>query len=260
MPARVGHYMFSLFSRQLRELEGDLLPAAYCMVFYHGDPYPYSMHLADCFNDPLGLMQNLFGEPIPLIDVNELPEEQLRQQQQIGMLAQLMKHIRDADISPILIELLSCFEGVSATDQVKLDFLRSLLEYALAAGQTNDAHLDSVLEQVNESATHFGDKNTATIAELLRQRGLKEGIERGRQEGLVAGKLETAKAMMEKGFDTAQIAKITGLTIDQVESLKHWFAAIHVARQVVQPTVSVMFVAGRRFYKPKAWETMCGKD
>ncbi len=117
--------------------------------------------------------------------------------------------------------ILYCQWQAGPTGLVTLDFLRSLLEYAMAAGQTNEAHLDSVIEHVSQSSKHLGDKKMATIAELLRQRGLKEGIEQGRQEGREEGKLETAKALMEEGFDTARISKITGLTVEQVESLKH---------------------------------------
>lgn len=79
MPVRVGYYMFSLFMRHLKDAKRGLIPAAYCLVFYHGKKYPYSMSLADCFDDPLGLMENLFSEPLPLVDVSQLPDKQLRQ-------------------------------------------------------------------------------------------------------------------------------------------------------------------------------------
>lgn len=223
MPVRVGYYLFSLLSRQIKETKGELLPAAYCMVFYHGKKYPYSMHLADCFDDPLGLMKNLFSHPIPLIDVSELPEEQLRQQRLIGIMAQIMKHIRDADISPFLYEFFDRFQGLPYEDQQQLDFVMAVLEYAVQAGNTGDEELDRVIEHANQSSNHTLGESVMTIAELLRQRGLKQGLQQGLEQGVAKGahqnKIETAQRLLDRGFSVTEAADISGLPEAQVAEL-----------------------------------------
>lgn len=50
-------------------------------------------------------------------------------------------------------------------------------------------------------------------------RGLKEGIEIGDKRGLKRGIIQTAKNMKEEGFDSETIAKITNLTISEIEAL-----------------------------------------
>ena len=56
-----------------------------------------------------------------------------------------------------------------------------------------------------------------------REVGLEEGLEKGREEGLEKGreeeKLSLAKKMKEKGFDTAQIVEITGLSEDVIKGI-----------------------------------------
>jgi len=52
-----------------------------------------------------------------------------------------------------------------------------------------------------------------------RAKGLAEGRAKGRAEGASAAKLETARKMKAKGFSPADIAELTGLTLDQVQAL-----------------------------------------
>ena len=46
------------------------------------------------------------------------------------------------------------------------------------------------------------------------------GYEDGRAEGKIEGKAEVAKQMLSKGLAVAMIAELTGLSVEQVESLK----------------------------------------
>jgi predicted transposase/invertase (TIGR01784 family) len=51
--------------------------------------------------------------------------------------------------------------------------------------------------------------------------GKEEGILVGKLEGKYEGKLETAKKMLMEGLSIALIAKVTGLTITEIEQLRH---------------------------------------
>ena len=79
----------------------QLLPAVYTIVFYHGKetPYPYSLSLQDCFDDPLSIMSEVLYQPLPLIDANQLSDEALKKQQWIGPLLTAMKYIRQKDMT-----------------------------------------------------------------------------------------------------------------------------------------------------------------
>jgi hypothetical protein len=173
MPVRVAYYLFSLLMRQLKEKTTKLLPAAYCMVFYHGKKYPYSLNLSDCFDDPLGLMVNLFAKPIPMVDVNQLPDEQLRQQQLLGAFALALKHVRDANISPLVIDLISTHGQLQLHQKAELAFMALVLEYLFKAGNMNTDDWRVVLEYAQQQHNPIGD-TVMTIADIL---GVKNEVQ-----------------------------------------------------------------------------------
>ena len=49
--------------------------------------------------------------------------------------------------------------------------------------------------------------------------GLAEGRAEGRAEGLAEAKLEDAQKMKSKGYPIADIAEITGLSIEEINNL-----------------------------------------
>ena len=47
----------------------------------------------------------------------------------------------------------------------------------------------------------------------------RKGIEKGRTEGIQLGRTDTARNLLKMGFDAAQIAQATGLSLEEVEAL-----------------------------------------
>ena len=56
--------------------------------------------------------------------------------------------------------------------------------------------------------------------EEAREEGLREGREEGREEGLSQGRIETAKNLLDMQMLPEQIAKATGLPLEQVLALQ----------------------------------------
>ena len=56
------------------------------------------------------------------------------------------------------------------------------------------------------------------------EKGLAEGLEKGLAEGLAKGEhkqaLESARKMLVKGYNKADVSDITGLSIEEIEKLK----------------------------------------
>ena len=57
------------------------------------------------------------------------------------------------------------------------------------------------------------------IEEAAERKGRLEGKLEGRLEGILKGKLEDAKGMLLEGLQVAAVARITKLTIAQIESI-----------------------------------------
>ena len=77
---------------------------------------------------------------------------------------------------------------------------------------------DRVLWQKIKARKRFLDEQ-ALLMNDAREEGLEEGEAIGRTKGRTEEKIETARNMKQEGFDTAVIAKITGLSSSEIERL-----------------------------------------
>ncbi|EEH8383560.1 Rpn family recombination-promoting nuclease/putative transposase, partial [Salmonella enterica subsp. enterica serovar Montevideo] len=72
-----------------------------------------------------------------------------------------------------------------------------------------------------------------TIAQQLEQKGIEkgrlegrmegrmEGIQIGEEKGRNEGKLEVARTMLQNGLDRSTVMKMTGLTADDLDQIRH---------------------------------------
>ncbi|HEM2808811.1 TPA: hypothetical protein U0616_000565 [Streptococcus suis] len=68
------------------------------------------------------------------------------------------------------------------------------------------------------AANHFGELETSFI--LGRRRGQEEGRIEGRLEGQLEGRAEIARQMLAEGFADEMIARLTGLSQEDLDGLK----------------------------------------
>ncbi|MNE91695.1 putative transposase [compost metagenome] len=84
----------------------------------------------------------------------------------------------------------------------------------LQAGEAQDAR--TLLYEMAQHAPQYGDE-LMTLAEQLKQEGRLEGIQTGEHEN----SRKIARAMLEKGFPTADIIELTGVSAEELPSLQH---------------------------------------
>ena len=162
----------------------EKLPAVYAMVFYHGKqtPYPFSMEFKKCFDDPLNLMGQLFEQAIPLIDINQTKDQEIEDQQALGLVTGPLKHIRDKDIGDWLFGALKQANGFEVDKTV----------------------LDDLPQEIR------GD--VMTIAEQLMEMGELKGVEKTKHE--------TATKALKEGADPRFVSRITDLDLATVLKIK----------------------------------------
>ena len=56
---------------------------------------------------------------------------------------------------------------------------------------------------------------------LFFQQGKHEGKREGKREGILEGKMEIAKEMLSEGFEIEIIARITGISKQEIEKLNN---------------------------------------
>ncbi|MDM4207261.1 Rpn family recombination-promoting nuclease/putative transposase [Klebsiella spallanzanii] len=236
MAFRLMRYAIAAIQRHLDKGHRQL-PLVIPLLFYHGrtSPCPHSMRWLDDFSQP-EVAERLYSHNFPLIDVTEIPDDQLIQHRRVAMLELLQKHIRQRDmmeISEQLVRILSL--GYTNRRQFK-----TLLNYMLQAG--NAADPVAFLRKLAQKVLLKPHKETLmNIAQFLEERGRKEGVlqgmkagmekglQKGRKEGRNEGRGEgqqeaterIARAMLEDGQEPSQVAKLTGLSLQQLDKLQH---------------------------------------
>lgn len=223
MAFRVYHYMFNMLYKHLKAISKHQnttkLPAVYAMIFYHGQqtPYPYSLKLQDCFDDPLAIMKHLFDSPVPLIDINQVTDSELKKQQLLGIITGSLKHIRDQDVSGWILWMLQGENSLDINDIVAIELLRTALNYLLNVGNIED--INQFVQKSKELPDNVRGE-IMTAAEKLKSIGWEEGLKEGREEGIIKGQEKTAVNLLKEGADIQFVARITDLDVAVVQKLK----------------------------------------
>jgi predicted transposase/invertase (TIGR01784 family) len=217
MAFRVWQYVIKIWANYLKQHGGERLPLVYPLVFYTGkNTYNDSVDIRDLIQAPRSLIdQVLFKQTFQLIDVNQLSEGDLEGQWS-GMMALMMRHIRDRDMLVFLnkvMDSLRHLEQAGGTDYVLL-----LLNYCLNVGQVLD--IQEFVEIVQHGlSTQTGEK-VMTIAEQFIEKGRREGEARGEVKGEMKNKKEIAIKCFEKGFPFPLIEELTDLSKQELEQIQ----------------------------------------
>ena len=69
---------------------------------------------------------------------------------------------------------------------------------------------------------YFDSKITAYRARMIKEAsyddGFRDGEAKGKEQGITQRNTEIAKAMLAKGFDSATIQELTGLTNEEIQA------------------------------------------
>ena len=228
MAFRIHQYLFGLLGNHRKQYPKKLLPAAYSLVFYHGKttPYPYSLSLQDCFDDPLNIMSEVLYQDIALVDVNLLSDEALKQQEWIGPVTRALKHIRQQEMAPYALDILASLHWSMEKYEAK-EMLHLLLKYLLSAGSIED--IDSFMASSSEQLSSPIRSEMMTFAEKMEERGIQKGMQQGKQEGILEGEargeakgkkegeIRLLKKLIKLKFPDAKTVSLASLSLDQLE-------------------------------------------
>jgi predicted transposase/invertase (TIGR01784 family) len=215
-PFRILRYNIALMEQHINQGH-KRLPVIINLCLYSGEqtPYPYSLDIYDCFQDPEMARAKMF-KPLELVDLNAQSQEELSQHGKADLLELLLKQSLHKDFlnwikeqPELVLKLLERIYGISG------------IRYILA---TDAKHTpEELLEAIIKIAPNKKE-DIMTAAQQLIDRGIQQGIQQGMQEGIQQGlqyeKLEIAKNMLwnlHLGLDIVQQA--TGLSKEELERL-----------------------------------------
>ncbi|EBA1888030.1 Rpn family recombination-promoting nuclease/putative transposase, partial [Salmonella enterica] len=144
----------------------------------------------------------------------------------MAALTLLQKHIHQRDIATLTDRLATLLMA----DYLSSPQVIALIHYLLQAGESADS--EAFVRELAQRVPQHGDA-LMTIAQQLEQKGIEkgrlEGIQIGEEKGRNEGKLEgereatlkIARTMLKNGLDRTSVMKMTGLTADELEQIRH---------------------------------------
>lgn len=222
MAFRLMRYAIAAMQRHL-DAGNRTLPLVIPILFYQGkrSPYPYPVNWLELFSDS-EIAAELYGGVFPLVDITVIPDDEIMQHRSMAALTLLQKHIRQRDLNEFLDQLAKLMLEEFMTRQQML----ALVNYMLQTGETPDAEgfIRGLAQRVPQH-----EEELMTIAQQIEQKGLQKGLQKGVQLGRQEGKelgareavLKIAQTMLENGYDWASVMKMTGLTEQDRQHVKH---------------------------------------
>lgn len=229
MAFRLLKYMLAIMDQHLKTTKGTQLPLIYPMVFYTGKTsYSYSTDIFDLF-EPVSqeLARDIFMQPFELIEINQIPDEEMKQRVWLGILELSMKHIFARDILPCLNDMLSLLQ--KAEDLRGAGYVQTALTYLFITGEVKDKQL--FLETIQTGLSPETKGAIMTIAEQFAaegmEKGIQLGIQQGEQQGIKKGiekgdigaRRRIAKKSLREGLPLEAVSRITDLSIEELKLL-----------------------------------------
>lgn len=147
------------------------------------------------------------------MDITVVADDEIMQHRRIALLELVQKHIRQRDLLVWVDRLaLLMVTGCANDNQMK-----ALFNYLLQSGDSVRFHefLQAAVARLPEQK-----EKLMTIAERLREEGHREGVQAGVKKGIRQESLRIARTMLENGMDNAIIQRITGLSTEELASLR----------------------------------------
>ena len=214
MAFRLMRYAVATMQRHL-DSGHKRLPLVIPVLFYSGkrSPYPYTTRWLDEFDDP-ALAKTLYCGEFPLVDVTVIPDDEIMGHRSMAALTLLQKHIHRRDVS----ELLDKLTLLLLTETLIREQVHSLISYLVQAGEAVDPEV--FVRELAQRVPQHGDE-LMTIAQQLEQKGIEIGEQRGIEKGEREATLKIARTMLENGIEPRSVMKMTGLTEDEIQQLRH---------------------------------------
>ncbi|WP_375329948.1 Rpn family recombination-promoting nuclease/putative transposase [Candidatus Tisiphia endosymbiont of Nemotelus uliginosus] len=201
------------------------LPLIYPLIIYNGKKkYNASLNIWNLFSHP-DLARGFWTNDCQLINVHDIPDEELKKKIWSGILLFFLKHIHERQLLKRWQEISHLLPKLSEIT-IGHDHIRNLLSYTLTFIEQNDKiELEKILK--NSLTKEKGEELMPSIAQVWKEEGIQIGLQdgikigeaRGEAKGRAEGEAKLIKMMINNGSSIEAVAKITGLSIAKINEL-----------------------------------------
>ncbi|MDD9335759.1 MAG: Rpn family recombination-promoting nuclease/putative transposase [Rickettsiaceae bacterium] len=210
MAFRLLRYMLNICDRYLTlNPKAKSLPLIYPLIFFNGaGDYNASRNLWELFEDNL-LAKEIWTNDYQIVNVNDIPDEQLKQRVWSGIFEFFAKHIRERDLLRRWQEIAYMLPELVKVN-IGYNYIELLLYYTLTRINKEDKlELEKLLTSKLNQET--GTRLMGSLAQHWEQIGEARGEARG--------EAKLIRMLMRKGRAVKEIATMTGLPISKINEL-----------------------------------------
>ena len=217
-------YMISIWDYHIKQHPGNKalpLPFILPLVFYTGGgDYNAQRQFWKLFGDHSLLMKETLEYPFHLIEVDKLPEKAMTSHIFAGTMAFIMrKHFR-THLNQEIRKIISNLNALEHCEHHR--FVLELIKYMLNIDEKH-TNINELLDILQNQMSPAVEKEIMSLAEKLIEQGIEKGKLEGKLDGIREGEqkkeIEIAERMLVEGSEPVFIAKVTGLSIEQIKKL-----------------------------------------
>ena len=222
MPHRINKYISSIMDAHMKETGKEELCIVYPMIYYAGNkPWNYSTDIFSLFNENEDLAREIMYQPVKLIDLNKISDEELRKHLYSGFLGYALKNIRKKKTQDLLAGIMDWLKKLE--QQQNGDMLISAFFTYMVHVKEEHANINKLKQIIADGLSEKTTREFMTIADRLIadgiERGMERGIEQGIGKGIHEGKQQVAKNLLRENYPLEKVAAITGLPLQEVKEI-----------------------------------------
>lgn len=223
-------YMIEIWGAKINNEEIDELPLIIPIVIYHGKVnWNINATLGEMIKGykelPKDVQKYIPDYEYVLYDISRFTDEEIKGKVINKIVMTTLRDIftkDDEGIMESVYKMIGYFAELE-DQQTGIEYFETLMRYIFSA------RVDLTKEAVNEIMSKIettypeGSEVVMTLAEKFREEGKEEGIMKGMERGMEVGarkeRIELVRNALNQGVELDLIAKLTGLTKDEINKL-----------------------------------------
>lgn len=185
-------------SGKSKSVKKDKYPIIIPMVFYHGEKkWNIGLKLSDLLDE----IPDEFTRYIPdyeyiLYDLSQYKDEEIKGEIKLRLFLEVTKYIFSDKFIDKLKEILTIADELRQKE-TGMEYFETFLRYIMSARENLD---EKKLVQIAQEISEEEGDNIMTLAEELRNEGMKKGISKGISKGVLKGLIEGIETIIDIKF------------------------------------------------------------
>ncbi len=195
-------YMIRIWEQALKQGVARPLPPIIPIVMYHGKTrWKIGLEFFDLFDDlPEELKSFAPGFQYLLCDLSRYSDEEIKGSVVLRVALLILKYIFREDLREHLPGIFRLLRNLSEK-RTGIEYIETILKYIINAAPTENIDREDLKAAVDEALPHRGGEIMPTIADSLREEGIRQGMQQGMQQGIVQSAREAVIDILEARFE-----------------------------------------------------------